>query len=395
MLNKQLQKSSVLILLSAVIVWGFMASAAGAPALIINSTPDRGIQPRLLNDEEGGVHLLYFRKRIEDPRNREGDLYYRQYLHESASWSIPIRVSSQSFSHLDAIGRAAFAIDGEGVIHVVWYQDRPMAEYFYSRSNADRTGFEPRRSIVEKNLEGLDAGADIAADDNRIAIVWAAGDLLRESERTVYSRVSSDGGKNFGEELLVGDPALGACACCSLTTAWDNAGKQLLAYRSAIDNGGRHMQILTVSPVGQPGVYRELHPLHQWELYACPVTTNQLLKEQGHGNWLVFENHARIIMDFIADETFGTDIELDAPVPVGDPLTETRQKNPAIAINRQRERLVVWGEAISYSRGGALNLQIFDAGNNVIDVPKPELTIPDFSFPAATVLSDDSFLILY
>jgi hypothetical protein len=394
MLNKQLRKCSVLILLSAsLILAGLATAAAAAPVLVISSTPDRGIQPRLLNDEKGGVHLLYFRKRIEDPRNREGDLYYRQYHQDSASWSVAVRVSLQSFSHLDAIGRAAFAIDGDGAIHVVWYQDRPTAEYYYTRSNAGRTGFEPQRSIVEKNLSGLDAGADIAADGKRVAIVWAAGDLLRENERTVFSRVSLDGGNSFGEELQVGDPALGACACCSLTTAWDNAGNQLLAYRSAIDNGGRHMQLLTVPSDGQAGVYRDLHPLHQWELYACPVTTNQLLKEQGHGNWLVFENHARIIMDFVAQEPTGTN--LDAPLLVADALSETRQKNPAIAINRHREKLVVWGEAISYTRGGALNLQVFAADNEVVEVLKPALNIPDFSFPAAAVLNDDSFLILY
>jgi len=393
MLNKLLHKCSALILLTASLMLpGLMTTVSAAPAMLISSAPDRGIQPRLLNDDDGSVHLLYFRKRIEDPRNREGDLYYRQYHQDSASWSIPIRVSSQSFSHLDAIGRAAFAIDGDGAIHVVWYQDRPTPEYNYTRSNAERTAFEPRRSIVEDNLTGLDAGAEIAADGNRIAIVWAAGDLMRESERTVFSRISTDGGKSFGEELQIGDSALGACACCSLTTSYDNDANQLIAYRSAIDNGGRHMQLLTVSSEQLPGVYRELHALHQWELYACPVTTNMLLTEQNHGSWLVFENHARIIMDFVPDEA--TD-DLDEPLLVGDPLTETRQKNPAIAINRHRNKLVVWGEAISHNRGGALNLQVFDAENAVVEVIRPELNIPDFSFPAAAVLNDDSFLILY
>jgi hypothetical protein len=172
MLNKLLHKCSALILLTASLMLpGLMTTVSAAPAMLISSAPDRGIQPRLLNDDDGSVHLLYFRKRIEDPRNREGDLYYRQYHQDSASWSIPIRVSSQSFSHLDAIGRAAFAIDGDGAIHVVWYQDRPTPEYNYTRSNAERTAFEPRRSIVEDNLTGLDAGAEIAADGNRIAIV--------------------------------------------------------------------------------------------------------------------------------------------------------------------------------------------------------------------------------
>lgn len=69
--------------------------------------------------------------------------------------------------------------------------------------------------MVRKFAEGIDAAADVAADGTRVAIVWGAGDLSRESTRTVYARFSSDHGASFDDEIQIGNPELGACACCS------------------------------------------------------------------------------------------------------------------------------------------------------------------------------------
>ena len=70
--------------------------------------------------------------------------------------------------------------------------------------------------MVEANLVGVDAGADIAARDNLVAIAWAAGELTREEERSVYVRLSMDFGATFSDEIMVGDKSLGACSCCGL-----------------------------------------------------------------------------------------------------------------------------------------------------------------------------------
>ena len=71
-------------------------------------------------------------------------------------------------------------------------------------------------AMVSQFGEGIDAGADIAAFGSRVAVVWAAGDLSREFERTVFTRISADNGASFGDELQISNPDLGACACCSL-----------------------------------------------------------------------------------------------------------------------------------------------------------------------------------
>lgn len=383
-------------LLAVALILLATASVFAQSGVEVQRTPEKGIHPRLIQDSTGDVHLLYFRKRSSNPRAREGDLYYRQYDAASFDWGPARRVSSQSFNHADPIYRANFAIDGDGRVHVVWYQGRP-SQYFYTRSDPQRSEFEPKRSMVTDNLIGVDAGADIAASGNQVAISWAAGDLTMEDERTVYTRLSSDHGDTFSPEIAVGDKALGACACCSLAVEFDHQDKLLIAYRSAIDSVGRHMQLLTVDPKINKSTsgdgksdtsYAALAELQKWDLSACPVTTNDIISDYQKNNWLIFETESRIVQMNI---TTG-----EVPSRVAEPRIRTRQKNPSIAFSSDGYKLIAWAEGVSFTRGGTLNWQLFDnLGNPVGTTDNPKIEIPDNSSPAAVVTPSGSFLILY
>ncbi len=365
--------------------------AATGAELLVQPTPDGGLQPRLIVDATGNVHLLYFKKRLNQPQAREGNLFYRQYDTASSQWGSPIKVSSSAFNlQTFSIARAGMAIDGTGRIHVIWYLPKE-AQYIYARSDTARSAFEPQLSMVTRYAEGIDAGADITAKGNQVAIVWGAGDLSKESARTVFARVSADNGASFGDELVLGDTGLGACACCSLATDFSQDGDLRVAYRSAIDGVGRHMQLLTVQ-LAQGAVassaYAAVHELQQWELSSCPLSTNDIAADNLGDQWLVFETAARIVQ-----------MKLDGDSQqslVAEPVINTRQKNPAIALNTAGQRLVVWGEAISHSRGGKLNIRLFDTEGASIETHyNTELEITEFSFPAAAPLPNDTFLILY
>lgn len=365
--------------------------ASTGAELHVQPTPDGGPQPRLIVDATGNVHLLYFKKRLNQPGAREGNLFYRQYDTASSQWGNPVKVSSSAFNlQTFSIARAGMAIDGTGRIHVIWYLPQAR-QYIYARSDTARTAFAPWLSKVSQYAEGIDAGADIAARGNQVAIVWGAGDLNKESARTVYARVSADNGNSFGGELMLGDTGLGACACCSLATDFSQTGDLRVAYRSAIDGVGRHMQLLTLG-LDQGAVarssYAAVHELQQWELSSCPLSTNDIVADSEGDQWLVFETAARIVQ-----------MNLDGHSPPGlvaEPAANTRQKNPAIAINSAGHRLVVWGEAISHSRGGKMNMRMFDAAGASIEIDyDTELEITEFSFPAAAPLPNNTFLILY
>ena len=368
----------------------FLAGDAVAE-IHIQKTPDGGVQPRLSVDDSGNIHLLYFKKRLAAPSAREGNLYYRQYLLERNSFGLPIKVSSTAYDiRTFAIARASMAVGGDGRVHVVWYLPKEN-QYYYSRSNTERSQFETQQPVVDKFAEGLDAGADIAALGSQLAIVWGAGSLSREHERTVYGRISTDFGASFSDELQMGNKQLGACACCSLATNFATENELTIAYRSAIDGVGRHMQALTVQFAGEEieaGDYAELSVLQEWELSACPLSTNDITVDAEANQWLVFETEGRIIQ-----------LQLGAgeeAMPVAEPFIKTRQKNPAMAINSEGDRLIVWGEAISHTRGGRLNMHLFaDDGSDKNAGFVEELSIPKFSFPAAAVLPSGDFLVLY
>ena len=372
-----------------------LCSVVARGEVFVTSIPDGGLQPRLVTAADGGVHLLYFKKRLSAPSAREGNLYYREYLREERRFGLPIKVSSTAFNlQTFAIARASMAIDGEGRAHVIWYLPREN-RYLYARSDVQRLQFEEQRSLVSAYIEGVDAAADVAAEGNQVAIVWGAGALSAEQERTVYARFSDDGGESFGAEQRVGNKDLGACACCSLAAEFDPQGRLSIAYRSAIDGVGRHMQWLTLhaetsrlatANEALRGDYSPLQPLQEWEMSSCPLSTNDFALDTNGEPWVAFETAARIIR-LKANGTAAA---------VQEPATQTRQKNPSIAVAANGDVLTAWGEAISHSKGGALRAQLEDANGVIIEWELgTEITLPNFSFPAAAAIGGNDFLLLW
>ena len=367
-----------------------VSSCAAFAEIIIQPTPDQGFQPRLTVDNNGDVHLLYFKKRINRPASREGNLYYRSYDHKTGQFTLPVKVSSSAFSmQTFSIARASMAITEDGRVHAFWYYPR-SSEMIYSRSNPERTVFETQRSMVSIFQEGIDAGGDIASIGSSVALVWGAGKLTEEHQRTMFARFSDDYGKTFGEEVIVSNPDLGACACCSIATDYKGSSDLIISYRSAINGIGRHMQVLTLENTNKGitgAYYKEMNELQEWEASFCPLSTNDI-ERSGDQRWLVFETHNRIIKMELTSQNQAS--------AVGPPFTETRQKNPALAINQEGEQLVVWGEAISHSRGGRLNMKLFHKdGSNAEHGFTENIMIPDYSFPAAAALTSNDFLVLY
>ncbi|MDZ7683922.1 MAG: hypothetical protein U5O39_01745 [Gammaproteobacteria bacterium] len=141
----------------------------------------------------------------------------------------------------------------------------------------------------------------------------------------------------------------------------------ILAYRSAIEGTGRHMQ---VQRRGQTQTVGE-----EWELNYCPVTSAAL-----DDGWLIFETDGRLQMWHARR------------MPQTEPVTPTpssvRQKHPAVAVNNNNDRLVVWGEADGYFPGGALEFTVISADGTRpdVDVIGETGTIPEYSVAATAAL---------
>ena len=360
------------------------------PAIRLEPVPDHGIQPLLATDARGVVHLIYFKKSAPDGTERSGHLYYRSY--EQGRWSPALRVSSSPFDHQDAIARASLAMDSNGRVHVGWLSS-DLPALMYSRSDIDRQGFATERAIVREPMQGVESSASIAAGEDTVSIVWHAGDQDEEEERRVYAISSQDAGAGFGAVRTLDAARLGACGCCDLAASYGNNGHLLVAYRSAINGDGRHMQLLDTGPEGE--FHGGTRLLSEWFIAGCPVTTSDFTHRTGINPgksylWLVFETRGRIYTFDAGNPGHST------PAPVRESLVPTRQKHPAIAVNDAGYRLIVWGEAPGYVAGGTLNLQLVDKTNRIQPAPDTRnLNIADHSAAAVATLKDGSFLVLY
>ena len=394
--RKEILFKSLIILL----IIGFQSSRLCLSAeIIFQNVPDAGIQPVLVKDHAGDIHLLYFKEQNE--KDTRGYYYYRYLVQRDNHWSEAIQISTHPYYRPHLIARAAMAMDNNRQIHVTWHQDRPVdgfptqngSEYLpdilYTRSLKNGKGFEPERAIVRDFITDTETGAAIAAYGDTVSLVWHGSESGEtagiESERSVYQIVSRNNGLTFSKGELIGDKSLGACGCCGLSAAYDHQGNLQVVYRTAIANEGRHTQLLEIDAKATTKTTLIL----PWELNACPVSTNNLARDQDGNNHLVFETKALIYQADLGEDN------LDARL-VRSPSSKRQQKHPAIAINALGEKLIVWNEGPGINGGGHLQWQLFNpADEPVLWGEQDERKVAEHSAVAVTALRDESFLVLY
>ena len=159
-----------------------------------------------------------------------------------------------------------------------------------------------------------------------------------------------------------------------MASSFDEQGNYSLAYRSAIKNTGRHMQFLTQGTATNIGT---------WDVSYCPVTTAAMTAD-----WVAFETEGRLFEWHPQARTKASTVS-EKPSP-------SRQKHPAMAINKAGQRLIVWGEAGGYFSGGQLNMKLVDAkGEQQALQHMQKQAIPEFSTAAVAPLVDGSFLVVH
>jgi hypothetical protein len=349
--------------------------------------PDGGIQPQAAVDGRGVVHLIYFKG------DTAGDIFYVR--EEGGKFSKPIQVNRRPKSAIAAgtIRGAQMALGQNGRVHVAWngpapkggsYMEAPM---FYTRLNDLGTAFEPERDLITA-ARGLDGGGSIAADDKcNVYVMWHApkpGNTNGEAGRAVFVARSSDDGKTFAPERLATSEPTGACGCCGMKAFADNDGNVFALYRAASEKVNRD-EILLMSR--NRGADFEVAFSHPWRVPTCPMSSAFLSQAQDSvlATW---ETEANVYFSRVDPKT-GKASRPESPPGKG------KRKHPVVVGNAQGQVLFVWTEGTAWAKGGSLAWQLYDASGNPTSEVGRRDGVPTWSFASAFARPDGTFSIVY
>lgn len=392
-------KTGATLLLSsvfAVVTVGWSAPFANAAdAVRVRRAPDGGLQPQVVLDKRGTVHLVYL---SGDPR--ACDVWYARRPPGVAEFGRPLQVNSEPGCAvaLGTVRGAQIALGVEGRAHVVWNGSQPAsgkgaggAPMLYARMDDSGKRFEPQRNLMTSTTD-LDGGGSVAADGRgNVWAVWHAhqrGGPDGEEHRGVFVAHSSDEGKSFGSERQVNPPGSGACGCCGLKAFADNRGRLAVLYRSA-DGVGNRDSMLLLSENG--GVPFESCVLGRWHISTCPMSTPALGEGPGHRLLAMWETQGQIFQRAFEPGDLGSS-GTASPVQgaTGD------RKHPAFAVSRPdgARLLVAWVEGSGWAKVGRLGWEWVDARTGAVTRGGGE-SVPAWSLPAVVADADGGFTVLY
>ncbi|MHB1424275.1 MAG: hypothetical protein ACYC3I_13965 [Gemmataceae bacterium] len=350
--------------------------------------PNRGIQPQVVVDGKGVLHMIYFQG---DPRH--GDIYYVRSRDEGGTFSRPLRVNSVQGSAI-AIGNirgAHLAVGKKGRIHVAWngsgYKGGKNEGMLYTRRNDEDTAFEAQRNAIE-SAKGLDGGGSVAADDaGNVYVVWHAPEPGTEGEerRRVWVACSTDEGKTFAREKATFDKDTGACGCCGLRAFADHHGNVYVLYRSATQRLQRDTYLLISKDKG--GRFRG-DDLDPWKIEACPMSSFAFA-ESPADVLAAWETNGQVYFTRIDPATAKRSDATAAPGDARD------RKHPVVAGNKQGQILLAWTEGMGWERGGAAAWQLFDKDGRPTAEKGRADGVPTWSLAAVFARADGGFTIVY
>jgi hypothetical protein len=362
------------------------ASPTGSNNISLIRVPGSGIQPQAVMDDRGTLHLLYY-----SGDRMHGDLFYVKSSDAGVTWSRPLRVNSEAGTAIaqGSIRGGQMAIGPGGRVHVAWNGSSAQsgqrgAPMLYSRINDSRTGFEEERNLMTHTF-GLDGGGTIAADPSgAVYVSWHGspmGAAAGEVGRKVWLAKSTDNGKTFSAEEPAWKEQTGACGCCGMAMFWDSKGTLRELYRSATGNIHRDIYMLTSQDHGSSFNGRKLDT---WEINACPMTSMSFAEGRGkvEAAWET------------AGQVFFENLSVPQATPVSAPGESKGHKHPRIAISPNGSTLMAWTEGTSFTRGGSLEWQLYDANGKAVGEKASTAGLPAFSF-GAVVAKADGFSIIY
>jgi hypothetical protein len=364
--------------------------------------PDGGIQPQIVVDDRGTMHVLYY-----SGNPRHGNVFYTRSSDGGATYSSVLQVNgSGSAIAAGTIRGAQMAVGKGGRVHVAWNgsseaelqgpvnpdSGKPGAPMLYGRLNDGGTTFEPERNLMHRSF-GLDGGGSVAADrDGNVYVAWHGIPLDAksgagsdgEARRQIWIATSENDGRTFVSEHKAWEKATGACGCCGMKIFATRQGSVHALYRSATE--AVHRDIYLISSRDHAKSFQG-GLLHKWEINACPMSSMDFAE---NANLIIaaWETGGQVYWARISGHP-------TAMRPVAAARSAKGRKHPRVAINQNGELLFVWTEGTGWQRGGSVAWQLYDESGQPTSEKGLSAGIPAWSFAAPAVNTDGSFSIVY
>lgn len=358
-------------------------------------TPDGGIQPQVVVDSAGTVHLIYYKG-----KDGAGDVFYVKQKPGESTFSKPIRVNSRAGSAIAAgtIRGAQLAVGKNSRAHVIWnggggaekvkVAEKEITPLVYARMNDAGDGFEPERNLITY-AAGLDGGSSIAADRfGNVYAMWHAskpGAEEGEEGRVVFVARSGNEGKTFMPEMPAIAEKTGACGCCGMKSFADENGAVYILYRGALEMVNRD-QILAVSP--RPGAPFKIVNKHAWKVESCPMSSAFFIPINGGGAVAAWETSGQVFFAPVDPATMSIG-------KITSPPGTVKRRHPVAVRNSKGETLLAWSEGTSWAKGGTAVWQVFDAKSApALEQGRGE-NLPVWSMVAAYAKPNGDFVVIY
>ena len=374
------------------LLFSFLLSALStlaAPQVLVERTPDGGIQPQTVVDETGTTHLLYY-----GGHAKAGNLFYSR-AEKDGSWRSPIRVNSQDGSAIAAgtIRGGQLAVGAKGRVHVAWNGSRSVSNathkgspMLYARLDDAGTAFEPERDVITFTAD-LDGGGSVAADGKgNVYVVWhghAPDARAGEAGRAVFVARSTDNGATFAKEVAVNPSPTGTCGCCGLDAFADENGAIYILYRAATDVVNRDEVLLVSYDQGKSFKSLLADP---WKIGTCPMSSASISQGAPNRVFGAWETAGQVHFATIENN------KVSRFTPSGG---VGKRKHPVAVATKNGDILLVWTEGTGWQRGGALAWQLFDKSGKPVGERGRQDGVPVWSFATAYAKPDGGFVVLY
>ncbi len=377
---------TLIALITAVIVSAPFLNAAD-PVVRIMDIPEGGIQPKLVRDDAGTVHLVYYRGKDDG-----GDLFYtRKEL--SREFTKPVLINSIPRSAIAAgtIRGAQIAVGRNHRVSVVWNSSNVIDErskrgpsMFFARSNDDGTGFEPQRTI--SGDWSVDGGGAVTADrEGHLYVLWHSAPAGKtEDDRRMFLKTSTDDGITFQPETVISPSDRGVCPCCAMQALVDREGNLYVVFRAARNAADRDITLLTST---NHGVSFQHSTVARWRVESCPMSS-MAFTEIPTGVLAAWETQQQVYFGMIKR---GTAMVSNITAPPGQAPS---RKHPAFAPTFDGGFLFAWTEHTGWKKGGSMAWQLFDASLNPVGELANAPGVAMWSFISAYAAEPDHYVIV-